>query len=327
MRSGRDGVDIKNVILLIVIGILIVIIGVLVYLYYFGGDNGLLKNIGIKPTPEVTVTPEPTATPVPEPTPYPVNKEGTTIEERFPVPEGYERIAVAEGSFADFLRKFPLKPYGSPAYTFEGVANQDADVVGVFNQSITPRDLQQCADAIMRLWAEYLYAKGEYDKIVFDLYTTPVFKCDFDTWAKGKRIKVEDGNKIVWVDSTAQEDYSYENFRKYLDIVHVYANTASLQQQMSNVLLNQLTIGDVFIMTAQQMSKSYGHAAIIVDMAVHKETGEKIFIVAEGNMPATETYIVVNDDEMMGVWHKLNENNEFVKKDWTCPAMFFRRFG
>lgn len=173
MRSGREGHDVKNIILLIVIAILIVVIGVLVYLYYFGGKDGLLQNIKNKATPVVTLTPEPTQTPVPEPTPFPVNKEGNTIEERFPVPEGYERVPVAEGSFAEYLRKFQLKTYGTPAYTFEGIANEEASVVGVFNQQITPRDLQQCADAIMRLWAEYLFSKGEYDKISFVFYTTP----------------------------------------------------------------------------------------------------------------------------------------------------------
>ena len=136
-----------------------------------------------------------------------------------------------------------------------------------------------------------------------------------------------DGNEVSWVETDAGEDYSYETFRKYLDMVHAYANTTSLQMQMTPVQVNQLSIGDVFIMTAQQMSNDYGHAAIIVDMAVHKETGEKIFLVAEGNMPATETYIVLNDDEMMGAWHKLNNNFEFVKNEWVCPAQFIRRFG
>ena len=117
-------------------------------------------------------------------------------------------------------------------------------------------------------------------------------------------------------------DYSYETFRKYLDMVHAYANTTSLQMQMTPVQVNQLSIGDVFIMTAQQMSNDYGHAAIIVDMAVHKETGEKIFLVAEGNMPATETYIVLNDDEMMGAWHKLNNNLSLLRMSgYVLPSL------
>lgn len=317
----RSGMDVRSIVMLIIIAILIIVIGVLVYLYYFGHNFDFFSKSTEPPT--VTETPEPTATLEPEPTPYPVNKEGTSVKERFPVPDGYERIEVEEGSFADFLRNYPLKTYGIPAYTFEGIANEDASVVGVFNQDITPRDLQQCADAVMRLWAEYLYQREEYDRISFNFLNG--FKCDYVSWASGKRIKI-DGNNVSWVETDNEEDYSYETFRKYLDMVHAYANTASLQMEMNTVLVNQLTIGDVFIMSAQQMNNDYGHAAIIVDMAVHKETGEKIFLVAEGNMPATETYIVLNDDEMMGAWHKLNENLEYVKNDWICPAQYIRRF-
>ncbi len=196
------------------------------------------------------------------------------------------------------------------------------------NQDITPKNLQQCADALMRLWSEYLFTRGEFDKISFDFLTTPPFKCDFSSWAIGKRVKIVDNSKAIWVEPSEpkEADYSYENFRKYLDMVHGYANTASLQNQMNKVLLDQLSVGDVFIMTADQIGNPYGHAAIIVDMAVHKETGEKIFIVAEGNMPATETYVVMNDNVLMGAWHKLNESGAFVKKEWVCSPQYFRRF-
>lgn len=320
----KDGLDARSIIMLVVIAILIIIIGFLVYLYYFGDNVPWLARKNPSETPGVTETPEPTATEEPAPTPYPVNKEGNTIKERFPVPQGYERVPVEPGSFAEFLRNHPLKNYGVPAYTYEGIINEEASIQGVFNQDITPRDLQQCADAIMRLWAEYLYEREEYGRISFNFLSG--FECDYVSWASGKRVKI-DGNEVSWVETDAGEDYSYETFRKYLDMVHAYANTTSLQMQMTPVQVNQLSIGDVFIMTAQQMSNDYGHAAIIVDMAVHKETGEKIFLVAEGNMPATETYIVLNDDEMMGAWHKLNNNFEFVKNEWVCPAQFIRRFG
>ncbi len=120
MKGFNKGFDVKNLILLIVIVVLIVIIGALVYLYYFGNGSGFLKNRSASPSPEATATTDPDPTQQPDPTPYPVSKTGNTIEDRFPVPDGYERVTLPEGSFAEYLRKYPLKDYGLPAFTYEG---------------------------------------------------------------------------------------------------------------------------------------------------------------------------------------------------------------
>ena len=38
-----------------------------------------------------------------------INQKGNSIIERFLPPEGYERVAVEEKSFGNYLRTFPLK--------------------------------------------------------------------------------------------------------------------------------------------------------------------------------------------------------------------------
>ena len=45
--------------------------------------------------------------------------------------------------------------------------------------------------------------------------------------------------------------------------------------------LSEMQIGDVFI-----RGGSPGHCVIVVDMAVHQETGEKLFMLAQSYMPA-----------------------------------------
>lgn len=40
-----------------------------------------------------------------------LNKKGMTVETRYSVPNGYKRVSVEKGSFAEFLRNQKLKPY------------------------------------------------------------------------------------------------------------------------------------------------------------------------------------------------------------------------
>src|SRR5262245_23522956 len=85
-----------------------------------------------------------------------------------PLPPGYERISASINSFTAWLRNIPLKK-SRVVYLYNGMAkrNQDAQFV-VLDVSVTPgskpdgsnsQDLQQCADAVMRLRAEFLFEK------------------------------------------------------------------------------------------------------------------------------------------------------------------------
>jgi len=72
------------------------------------------------------------------------------------VPEGFERVAVEKGSFAEWLRFLPLLPEGSPVLYYNGdkKPNQSGSHRVIYID-IGRGDLQQCADAIMRLTEEY----------------------------------------------------------------------------------------------------------------------------------------------------------------------------
>ena len=48
-----------------------------------------------------------------------LNKEGSTIEARYLPPKDFNRLEIDEGSFADFLRKQKLKPYGEKVLYFD----------------------------------------------------------------------------------------------------------------------------------------------------------------------------------------------------------------
>lgn len=80
------------------------------------------------------------------------------VPTRFKTPSGYTREAVATGSFGAWLQNLPLKPPGTHTRLFNGgIARTDAYTAAVVDISVGKHDLQQCADAVMRLRGEYLY--------------------------------------------------------------------------------------------------------------------------------------------------------------------------
>lgn len=280
----------------------------------------------------LTASPDgPTASPAP--TEIPLNKDGTTVKTRFIPPDGYTRVEAEAGSFAEYLQNFTLKAYGENAYYYDDTVNESAGVHGVFDQN-TSR-WQQCADSYMRMRAEYLFQKGEYDKISFNF--TNGFPCEFSKWRQGERVQIN-GNKCTWVKKKDPSD-SQETLDAYMDLVYQYANTESLQNQLTPVSPKDVQIGDVFVITSYQMKTDLGHAAFVVDMA-QNDAGEKLYLIAEGTTPASQIYVVASETSPYGLWHKLGEDgtlaiaktvydeetDSYKQKVWECPGIYIRRF-
>ena len=82
-------------------------------------------------------------------------------------------------------------PKGSKVMLYNGKekSNQSA-AYAVIDMEIGNRDLQQCADAVMRLRAEFLWKHKRYGEIKFNF--TNGFLAGYKKWAEGNRIKVWD---------------------------------------------------------------------------------------------------------------------------------------
>lgn len=247
-----------------------------------------------------------------------INETGATIADRFQTPKGYERVEAEKDSFGAYLRNFPLKLHGSPVKLYDGSVKA-ADVhAAVLDIDIGDKNLQQCADAVMRLRADYLYKQGQYDKIHFNF--TNGFKVEYSKWRQGYRIAV-DGNRTSWVKKT-QAAGDYESFRKYMDIVFAYAGTASLEKEMNKINFEDMQIGDVFI-----KGGSPGHCVIIMDMAKNKETGEMLFLLAQSYMPAQDIHLLKNPQNDEGnPWYSINVGETLDTPEWDFSTDQLRRF-
>ena len=81
-----------------------------------------------------------------------------TIQTRFAVPYGFFRTKEAVNSFGYYLRDLPLKPTGSQVKYFNGSIKLNQNIYdAVIDLPIGNKNLHQCADAVMRLRADYFY--------------------------------------------------------------------------------------------------------------------------------------------------------------------------
>jgi len=234
---------------------------------------------------------------------------GSTIASRFAPPPDFERQAAPINSFAHFLRNLPLYPESRKVKLFNGKLkdNQSAQAA-VIKMDVGTRDLQQCADAVMRLRAEYLWKQKEFDKIKFNF--TNGFPADYETWRNGKRIKVN-GNKVSWINGS-EPDTSYSAFRKYLIQVFNYAGTQSLSQELKPRNFEDLQIGDIFIQGGFP-----GHAIIVVDKAINPDTEDFAFLLAQSYMPAQDIHVLKNN-KGKSAWYFSNElNANLHTPEWT----------
>lgn len=248
-----------------------------------------------------------------------LNPEGKTVETRFNTPNGFVRTTESKGSYAEYLRNLPLKLEGSPVMLYNGEEKWNASVhAAVVDQEIGSRDLHQCADAIMRVRAEYLWKNEKYDDIHFNF--TNGFRVDYSEWMSGKRVRIK-GNSCRWVSSGSPSN-TYQDFWKYMEIVFSYAGTLSLFKELQTVEPSDLQIGDVFI-----QGGSPGHAIVVVDQARNPETGEMVFMLAQSYMPAQELHILKNKNQKdQSPWYLLPESGFLETPEWDFYTSDLKRF-
>ncbi len=223
------------------------------------------------------------------------NTEGNTVATRFNVPDGYSRKNYAEKSFGKYLQDLPLKPAGTLTKYFNGDVKDNKVAAAVIEMSVGNRDLQQCADAIMRLRAEWLFAEKRFDDISFNL--TNGFNMKYSEWKQGKRLNAACNG---WTTGgTASE--THDDFMKYMKTIFTYAGTLSLSKELQTKNIAILEAGDVFI-----KGGSPGHAVIVVDVAQGSEG--KVFLLAQSFMPAQDIEILKNlNNAGMSPWFKASE--------------------
>lgn len=234
-------------------------------------------------------------------------------------PHNFTALSPPKGSYAHFLQSLPLKPTGTEIKYFDGrIKSHFNDYIAIIDLPIGNKDLHQCADAVIRLRADYLYSIKQYDNIHFDF--TNGMTVGYNNWMQGQRIKVE-GNNTSWYlahkPSNTKEDYW-----AYLEQIWMYAGTLSLSKEMKSRPLTDIQIGDVFI-----QGGSPGHAIAVVNIARENETGETIVLLAQSYMPAQDMHILTNPiHKELSPWYSLKDLVELKTPEWTFGPQDLKAF-
>ncbi len=235
-----------------------------------------------------------------------------------PLPAEFNRIDVPVNSFGEWLRNVQLKS-DKTVYLYNGEKkeNQLAQYA-VLDVPVGRYDLQQCADAVMRLRAEFLRDAGRESEIAFHAGDGTLM--DYSSWKKGYRFMLVNGriSKILKV----KADSSYASFEKYLEIVFTYCSSRSLEKELKPVDVNEILPGDVFI-----RGGSPGHAVIVMDVAIDKNMRRK-YLLAQSYMPAQDIHLLRNQSVMGGVvpWYSVTASQKIFTPEWIFLRGELRRF-
>ena len=222
-----------------------------------------------------------------------IDRDGTTVKSRILLPQGFKRLSYEAGEFGYFLENLPLYPIDQEVHYYNGKIKPRNNIYNsVVKLDIGKRDLHQCADAVMRLRADYLYQQKRYKDIKFNF--------------------LSDGKPRTYT-NYAKGDYSYPTYWKYLEYIFAYANTASLHDELPNVKTTQeVKIGDTFI----QKGSPIGHAIIVVDLAKNS-AGKTIVLLAQSYMPAQEIQILNNwNNSKLSPWYDIDQDS-IKTPEWT----------
>jgi hypothetical protein len=203
----------------------------------------------------------------------------STLEDRIAPPAGFTRAELAPGSFGAWLRRLPLTAKGTPVRSHRGEViypPDHANVAAVVAIDVGAQNLQQCADAVIRLHAEWLWSQGRRDQSYRAADRTPM---PFARWARGERV-VPRGNAIAWTATGGRADSSHAAFRSFLDAVFAWTNTVALARDTRAVDLADLHPGDFVVQPGTP-----GHSVLVLDLAAAAD-GRRAVLLGQSYMPA-----------------------------------------
>ncbi len=118
-------------------------------------------------------------------------KSAGSLEARFPADPGFTRVRVEDGSFPAFLRALPLAEPGTAVVSFRGATIDVGD-----------KDLQQCADSVIRMHAEWRRAVGRGDVSYKSLSGFPM---PYERYRRGERFVLA-GKDLAWTGGGRPDD-------------------------------------------------------------------------------------------------------------------------
>jgi hypothetical protein len=219
-------------------------------------------------------------------------------------------------SFGAFLRTLPLLPPGARVVDYAGAPLYDdghhPNIAAVVDLDVGAKDLQQCADSVLRLHAEWRYGRGDRDIAYRSVSGRALAYAGF---VAGERAVLRGGAlSLARTAAPARDDHAV--FRSYLDEVFAWASTASIERDAARVPdLGALLPGDFFVMTGAP----FGHAVLVLDLA-KDDRGRLALLLGQGYMPAQSFQVLrPSPSARDGAWFVIEPDATEVKTPFWRP--------
>ena len=229
-------------------------------------------------------------------------------------PSPLRALSYPPDSWPSFLQHLPTENKPIVDYKGNQVANQEKHFA-ILTYDVGGSDLQQCADALMRLRSEYLFSQKKYAQIGFHFNSGIFYR--WTDYCRGIRPVFRKGQQIL-VQTNATSVFSHTSLRKWLDIVYTYANTVSLCKELKKA--DGLETGTIIIFPGNP-----GHCCIIMDEAVTAKQ-DTVYKIAEGYMPAQSIYVLSNPYEPdWNPWYHLGKG-EINTASCSFRSYYLKKF-
>lgn len=222
-----------------------------------------------------------------------------SLAEAFPPPEGAVRVEA--DAWGTWLRALDVEPPERPAKTHAG--KEVSHPARVISLPMVRGDLQQCADSLMRLRAEWQRERRE--PVMF--HATSGDPMPWSRWQQGER-PYESGGRLKWKAGTGG------GWDGYLSKVFLWAGTRSLHAYDTVPAKGPLAPGDLLV-----EGGSPGHAVVLLDVATRGD--ETFVLVGEGYMPAQDFHVELGAEKGWWKWE-----DGVALAHWPLDSTTRRRF-
>ena len=217
------------------------------------------------------------------------------LQRRYAPPQGYRRVPVEKGSFAEWLRALPIRTDRMQVMSYAG-RPLSRPSAGLVLMDVGDRDLMQCADAVIRLHAEYLWASDRANDAAYRFTSGDTTR--WVDWVDGERFLIS-GSRVSRAAGSARPA-DHRSFRQWLNLVFTYAGTRSLARDAARPDRTEpIRPGDFYVEAG-----SPGHAVLVLDVVQNSE-GHRLGLLGQGFMPAEDIHVLRSPAAIDGVWFEL----------------------
>lgn len=221
------------------------------------------------------------------------------LSDRIAPPDGFRRVMVPDGSFADWLRHLPVLPVGTPVHSAGNrtlIAGDAPELAAVI--ALTPNtEALGAAGMMVRLRAEYAWHAKRLDRLAFHFETGQ--RMSWLAWASG--VRALNGPDGIRFEKTGTTTDDRETFCAWMETQLQFTSCASLLDDTRPVRDGTIATGDLFLANEKK-----AHSMMVLDVAV-SEDGDLAVLIGGGGTPARSLHILNGNDD--SPWIRLSRNS------------------